>query len=385
MATVLDLSQAPGVMTGYGLISAEHVRGLLPSADLRAIYVDEVSGRPISVGAVLRARWDPSTGRLLTDPQSTPAEATQSPPTTTSRRSAAERAEPSDGQPGGAFGPEPEQDRAVSSGQNAGLHGAASGDEVDLKKAQPDDADLDDAGLEGAESDVVKLRNVEPAEVVRVHSEQENDGSENVEVKCSGLTGSGRELRQLRDPQQVREILLAMVTPVWAVDGAEPQHDPSAALSRLVDLRDQRCCGPGCSISVGRTQRDHNLRWPEGPTAAWNLSVKSARCHRAKHAGWQVTIDDGGAAHWVSPLGRSYDRVSAWDAPPDLSGRSVLPAPRTAGSLSGADEAASGDRRSSQQTALAESSRNVQERQGRQDSDDGQGAEEANRDELPPF
>ena len=58
MATVLDLSQAPGLMTGYGLISAEHVRGLLPSADLQAIYVNE-GGRPISVGALLRAGWDP--------------------------------------------------------------------------------------------------------------------------------------------------------------------------------------------------------------------------------------------------------------------------------------------------------------------------------------
>ena len=121
-----------------------------------------------------------------------------------------------------------------------------------------------------------------------------------------------------------------MITPVWAVDRAEPQHDPSAALSRLVDLRDQRCCGPGCSITVGHTQRDHNLRWPQGPTAAWNLSVKSARCHRAKHAGWQVTIDDGGAARWVSPLGRTYGRISPWEPPPSISGSRVLPAPRTA-------------------------------------------------------
>ena len=125
-----------------------------------------------------------------------------------------------------------------------------------------------------------------------------------------------------------------MIVEVWAVDRAEPQHDPSAALARLVDLRDQRCCGPGCSLWVGRTQRDHNLRWPDGPTAAWNLSVKSARCHRAKHAGWQVTIDAAGGARWVSPLGRVYDRPGVWEAPPDLSGVRVLPTPRAPQSLS---------------------------------------------------
>ena len=148
------------------------------------------------------------------------------------------------------------------------------------------------------------------------------------------LGDSAQDGARRRNPDQVREALLSMITPVWAVDRAEPQHDPSVALSRLVDLRDQRCCGPGCSLWAGRTQRDHNLRWPDGPTAAWNLSVKSARCHRAKHAGWQVTIDAAGAAHWVSPLGRAYDRPGVWESPPDLSAVRTLPAPRAAQSLS---------------------------------------------------
>ena len=129
---------------------------------------------------------------------------------------------------------------------------------------------------------------------------------------------------------QAGDVQAGEVTPVWAVDRAEPQHDPSAALSRLVDLRDQRCCGPGCSSTAGHTQSDHNVRWPQSPTTAWNLSVKSARCHRARHTGWQVTINNDGAAHWISPLGRTYDRISPWKPPPSITGPRVLPAPRAA-------------------------------------------------------
>ena len=107
-------------------------------------------------------------------------------------------------------------------------------------------------------------------------------------------------------------------------DRAEPRHDPSRRLRAFVELRDQHCTGIGCSQPAGRCHLDHEVPYPEGPTAAWNLGAKSARCHRAKHAGWTVTRrgpgheSDGsppGSTTWTSPLGHSYTRLSAWTHP----------------------------------------------------------------------
>lgn len=94
---------------------------------------------------------------------------------------------------------------------------------------------------------------------------------------------------------------------------AEPQHDPSAHLARLVDLRDVRCAGPGCGST--RKHRDHLDAWPAGPTAAWNLGLVSERCHAAKHNGWTLVRHLDGSITWISPLGRSYHRPSP-HAPP---------------------------------------------------------------------
>ena len=331
MATVLDLSQAPGLMTGHGLISAEHVRGLLPSADLQAIYVNE-GGRPISVGALLRAGWDPSTGRLLPDPAQAPGEASKSGPVNPASKATEGRAAPNTGPPQGTFwaapAPAPNCHDSETPVTTARSTAAEKGSD-EVNSAGPTGTESADAA-----SMISELADAAPMSGWSADIEPKVTEPASTDLGSPEPIDPGREGAVLRDPAQVREALLAMIVPVWAVDRAEPQHDPSAALARLVDLRDQRCCGPGCSIPVGRTQRDHNLRWPDGPTAAWNLSVKSARCHRAKHAGWQVTIDDVGAARWVSPLGRLYDRPGVWQAPPDLSRVRVLPAPRAPKPLS---------------------------------------------------
>jgi len=63
-----------------------------------------------------------------------------------------------------------------------------------------------------------------------------------------------------------REQLLAMLQPDVVTDAEEPQHDPSARLARLIDLRDVRCAGPGCSSNT--CDRDHHQPYPAGPTSA---------------------------------------------------------------------------------------------------------------------
>jgi hypothetical protein len=184
VSTVIDRGSEPGIVDGYGEISAEHVRLLRPHASLRAIYVDAQTGQPIQVGDTLV------------------------PPS----------AEP-------------------------------TGDPV---------ADLATA----------------------------------------------------------RDRVLALLRPVVQRDATEDQHDPSAALGRLVDARDRWCAGVGCSST--RCDRDHLTAYPEGPTAVGNLGLKSRRCHGAKHNGWTMVRHPDGSVTWTSPLGRTYRRPSPHVPPPTV-------------------------------------------------------------------
>jgi hypothetical protein len=113
-----------------------------------------------------------------------------------------------------------------------------------------------------------------------------------------------------------REQITAMLRPDVVVDADEPQHDPSARLARLIDVRDVRCCGPGCSSTV--CDRDHLDPWPNGPTSAANLGLASPRCHSAKHHGWKLLRQDDGSVTWHSPLRRAYDRPGPWSPPPQV-------------------------------------------------------------------
>jgi len=115
-------------------------------------------------------------------------------------------------------------------------------------------------------------------------------------------------------PEGRHEQILNMLRPDLVVDRDEPQHDPSARLARLIDLRDVRCCGPGCSS--GRCDRDHLQPHPHGPTNARNLGLASPRCHSAKHHGWQLIRHPDGSVTWHSPLHRHYNRPGPWNPPP---------------------------------------------------------------------
>jgi hypothetical protein len=124
-------------------------------------------------------------------------------------------------------------------------------------------------------------------------------------------------------PEGRREQVLAMLRPDVIVDRDEPQHDPSTRLARLIDLRDVRCCGPGCSSS--RCDRDHLDPWPTGPTSARNLGLASPRCHSAKHHGWTLQRHPDGSVTWHSTLHRRYDRPGPWTPPPRVDLRRELP------------------------------------------------------------
>jgi hypothetical protein len=129
--------------------------------------------------------------------------------------------------------------------------------------------------------------------------------------------------------QRVRDRLLAMLGPTGVAHDTERRHDPSTALTTFVETRDQTCLGIGCNHPARRSDKDHETRWPEGPTAAWNLSSKSPRCHHAKHHGWTTHRQDqgpqAGTTTWTSPLGHSYSKPGVWTAPARLPLQVTLP------------------------------------------------------------
>ena len=118
--------------------------------------------------------------------------------------------------------------------------------------------------------------------------------------------------------QERHEQIRAMLAPDVVVDADEPQHDPSARLARLIDLRDLRCAGPGCT-SGSRCERDHLKPYSQGgKTNAGNLGLVSPRCHHAKHDGWRLQRLPDGSSIWHSPLRQTYRRPGPWPAPPKV-------------------------------------------------------------------
>ncbi|MCU1601205.1 MAG: hypothetical protein JWO22_1914 [Frankiales bacterium] len=130
--------------------------------------------------------------------------------------------------------------------------------------------------------------------------------------------GSGK-VEPWRLAQAERSDLGARLRNVTLTDTAEHQHDPSPALAAFVKLRDQRCSGPGCTMPASQCDLDHEVAFPDGPTAEWNLGDKSRRCHGAKHHGWTVTRHPDGRADWVSPTRRTYTSHPQWQPPPAIS------------------------------------------------------------------
>ena len=130
------------------------------------------------------------------------------------------------------------------------------------------------------------------------------------------------------DPGGARERVRSLLTPVVVTDRAEARHDPTGRLAALIEVRDQECSGPGCSVAARRSDLDHEVRYPDGPTAAWNLAARSRRCHRAQHSGWTALRQPDGGTGWHSPLGRDYQRPGCWQPHPPVGADIELAAPK---------------------------------------------------------
>jgi hypothetical protein len=124
----------------------------------------------------------------------------------------------------------------------------------------------------------------------------------------------------------LRQALVQMATaggvmPDLTGDG----YVPSADLARLVDLRDVTSVFPGDATSTRRTDRDHRLPYPLGPTAEWNLQNLSRRWHRAKTASWHTRQLEDGSIRWISPSNGVYTRKTQRTVPPKIPSGMTLP------------------------------------------------------------
>ncbi len=81
---------------------------------------------------------------------------------------------------------------------------------------------------------------------------------------------------------------------------------PPARLRHLVQIRQRRCCFPGCRRPARQCDLDHSVPYDQGGmTCECNLAPLCRRHHRAKQApGWHLTHDQPGVMTWRLPSGR---------------------------------------------------------------------------------
>ena len=106
--------------------------------------------------------------------------------------------------------------------------------------------------------------------------------------------------RLLARPQGLLPALLSdLPDPPRRSDG----YRPTAAQDRTVRARDRCCSFPGCARRASRTDLDHRVPWPQGPTSTANLHPLCRRHHRLKHDGWRCVRQLDGSTTWTSPRG----------------------------------------------------------------------------------
>ncbi|WP_345442131.1 HNH endonuclease signature motif containing protein, partial [Microbacterium gilvum] len=85
-------------------------------------------------------------------------------------------------------------------------------------------------------------------------------------------------------------------------------YTPTAAIRRLIELRDGTCRVPGCPQPASRCEKDHTREWERGgPTCAGNLSALCTAHHQLRHhTPWRIRQPQPGVIVWTSPLGHDY-------------------------------------------------------------------------------
>lgn len=105
------------------------------------------------------------------------------------------------------------------------------------------------------------------------------------------------------------------------VDLSTVAYTPTDPIWRHVTARDQLCVWPNCTRAAARSEKDHRVPYPHGPTSVVNLDDLCRPHHRIKHThGYQVRrLPDGryevltprGSRLVSTPLEQPFDGLSA--------------------------------------------------------------------------
>ncbi len=84
-----------------------------------------------------------------------------------------------------------------------------------------------------------------------------------------------------------------------------PGYRPPAALRRLIQHRDRRCCFPGCRRPTRHCDADHTIPYHRGgPTCTCNMAMLCRHHHRLKVThGWHIEHLWPGVICWITPAG----------------------------------------------------------------------------------
>ena len=111
----------------------------------------------------------------------------------------------------------------------------------------------------------------------------------------------------IRRPLDPRVLTKLGTPPVSRVLTASGYRFPTR-LRRFLEARDRTCVFPGCGRPAMRTDKDHRIPWPTGPTSTDNGQCLCRHHHRAKHAVFTVLLDDNGDYLWISRGGWQFRR-----------------------------------------------------------------------------
>ncbi|MBE7195610.1 MAG: HNH endonuclease, partial [Gordonia polyisoprenivorans] len=90
------------------------------------------------------------------------------------------------------------------------------------------------------------------------------------------------------------------------------RYRPPRALRDHIEAQYDTCSFVGCRQPGHRTEIDHIVPWPDGPTTVENTHPVCPRHHHLKHeTGWTVTRHLDNTVTWTSATGREYSTEPA--------------------------------------------------------------------------
>jgi hypothetical protein len=102
-------------------------------------------------------------------------------------------------------------------------------------------------------------------------------------------------------------VRLARLDPDGSIVQDPSAYRPSASTRRRVRSRDGICRFPGCTTPARRTDLDHVVEHPHGPTDPGNLICLCRTHHLFKHhSGWNAALAPDGTVSWTAPDGRAW-------------------------------------------------------------------------------